>query len=161
MRFAEFNADLRKGDADQPKQVNATAHPYVHRASRLRKFAQLLTLNGHLLPKLLMKSAPSMRSFPLQHRAVAGVFREPRVLYLNESTNEGYVAEHSKKKFFRNLVDLAKTSLEVVRHYEETRQAYADAYPNLVSPDYWKKHFGTVAGDKPAPSKRERRMRLA
>ncbi len=161
MRFSEFNATLRKGDNEQPKQVNATSQAYVHRPSRLRKAAQLLTLNGHLLPGWLMKSAAGLRSLPLQHRAIAGVFRERKVLYLNEATNEGYVAEHSKQKFFRNLLDLATTGLLVAQHYEEVRHAYAEAYAGLVSADYWTKHFAVQAGEKPAPGKRERRMRLA
>jgi glycosyltransferase involved in cell wall biosynthesis len=148
-----LNAELRKGDEEAARALSfdaqRTCTDYYgkgYSGSKLRMLVQLLTLNGHLLPLALFQRGGARRWLPLQRRGFAGVFRQPEVVYWYEPTGEGFVARHSKARFFRNLRGLAATALELLRRYPEVRDAYRASYPGMVSPDAWRRRFGTSGG---------------
>jgi GT2 family glycosyltransferase len=150
-----LNADLRARDTEVPKalpfDVRRDCVDYYttgYAGSRLRWLAQLLTLNGHLLPRAALRRGGRRRWLPLQRRGYSAVFAQLEVVYWYEPTGEGFVAQHSKPQFFRNLRQLLGTSLELLRHYPRVRDEYRAAYPDMVSPAAWRRRFG--ATDVPA-----------
>jgi hypothetical protein len=146
-----LNAELRSGDTEKagPLKINPYRQSYDYygagkRIGILGKALAIFTLYGHLIPGFMLQKLQEnpMRAFPLQGRCMSGIFGQGKVLYWHERTNEGFVAEHSKKQFFRNMIDIAGVSISVLLNYQKIRKAYRREYKNLVSPANWERYFG-------------------
>lgn len=110
------------------------------RESLLAKIVRFLTLNGHLLPKILFK-----KGIVWQNKGFGGslreVFRYEKVLYIHWPTNKGFVLEHNKKKFFQYLIRYIKAIYNLLRSYDDLKKEYMASYNELTSATFWKKQF--------------------
>jgi len=144
--FPKLNEELRAGDDEKltPLEVNprfegVDYYCTHHKRHRLRKIAQLMTLNGHLIPSWVHRRRKNarMRVFRVQERPMSGAFCQAAVMFWYEPANEGFVTKHSKKRFFKNLRDLAAVAFELLNNYQRVRQEFRAAYPKLVSEQAW------------------------
>lgn len=145
-----LNNELRSGDTEKamPLTIDPFAESYDYYGARqriglFRKALRILTLYGHILPSFILRRLQEMpmRALPFQGRCMSGIFGQERVLYWYPRTNEGFIATHSKRRFFRNLIDLAGVSIAVLRKYNTMRHEYRHEYKMLVSPKQWHDYF--------------------
>jgi GT2 family glycosyltransferase len=122
----------------------------TRQAGLLGRAARNMTLNGHLLPRWLIRRIQStpMRAVDVQTRAPAATFCQERVLCWYPPTGEGFVVEHSKRKFFTNLARLLVLSIRLMGRYRAVREAYIEAYPAMVKPQYWERYFESATEEK-------------
>ena len=145
-----LNNELRSGDTEKamPLEIDAFSESYdYYDTSRptglFRKALRILTLYGHIVPSILLRRLQEMpmRALPFQGRCMSGIFGQERVLYWYQRTNEGFIATHSKRMFFRNLLDLAGASFAVLLKFNTVRHEYRREYKKLVTPKQWHDYF--------------------
>lgn len=104
----------------------------------LRKPVQGLLFNGHLLPWLFLgrKNAIIKSTAPS-----AEVFRKQRALYYDDVTMMGYWVQHSKKRYFGNLLLGLRLYVALLLKFKRLKKAYRAAYPELTSRAFWERHF--------------------
>ena len=107
---------------------------------KIKRIMSLITLNGHLIPKLFFKN-----NMVAQHKGYGGVLKEiylhKKVLYVHQPTNKGFILEHSKSKFFGYLFRYVKALTVLLIKYKELSKDYQNTYDELTSAEFWKKQF--------------------
>ncbi len=110
------------------------------RESKIRRIMSLITLNGHLVPRIFFHKA-----IVQQHKGYGGALKEvylyEKVLYLHQPTNKGFIVEHSKKKFFKLLLRYIRTVISFSLKYNKLKNEYQSTYDELTSKEFWKKQF--------------------
>ena len=100
----------------------------------------LVTLNGHLVPKIFLKN-----SIVAQHKGYGGVLKEiflhKKVLYIHQPTHKGFIVEQSKGKFFGYLFRYFKALTVLLLKYKKLSKDYQSTYDELTSAEFWKKQF--------------------
>jgi hypothetical protein len=105
--------------------------------SKIRKLFRIVTLNGFLLPSCCIKDdvVYQEKSFRAWFRAV---YRHKKVLYYYEPNGLGYIAEHNKKLFFKELFSFGWQALKFVVKYNTLKKAYQKALPHMTSEKFWR-----------------------
>lgn len=140
-------ADVRKhlsqiapGEKCEALQIPTDAEygPSLHE-SKKRRFVRILTLNGFLLPTFLLKNKTVIepKSF---HAVFRHVFRYKRIVYVTPEKT-GYIAEHNKKKFFKNLSDWGQASFDFYFQFNKMKAEYKNSRTYLTSEIFWRKIF--------------------
>jgi len=99
----------------------------------------VVTLGGHLLPGRFDRRP--LRAVPMQHRILGASPGNAAILYRDATGAHGFVAHRDRQRFRRLFVAMVLTALRIPRHFERVRQAYRDAYPEMVSDEYWRTQF--------------------
>lgn len=108
--------------------------------TKLNKLVRLITLNGHLLPKIFFK-----KDTVWQNKGFGGnlreVFRHKKVLYIHWPTQKGFILEHDKKKFFSYTWRYFKAMYKLFKNYDQLQKEYQSSYTELTSENFWKAQF--------------------
>lgn len=124
-------------------KLRAARHSREGALHRAWRFA---TLQGFLLPRAFLRNRVQVQEKSFYGRASAA-FRHRRVLYEHVPTNTGYVAEHDRRLFFREIRACAAALVAFSRRMPELRREYERALPQLASREFWRSVYGL-----PAPS---------
>jgi len=99
----------------------------------------VVTLGGHLLPHGFDRRP--LRAVPMQHRVLGASPGNAAILYRDATGAHGFVAKRDRRRFRRLFVDMIRTAVRIPRHFKRVRRAYRDAYPEMVSDEYWRTQF--------------------
>ncbi|WP_179404320.1 glycosyltransferase [Burkholderia guangdongensis] len=110
---------------------------------RFRTFVRLLSLNGFLLPRFLLKDATVFQQKGFRG-TLRQVFRYKSVFYQYQPTGVGYIAHHDKTEFVRSLAEFIKVMTKFARSYGRLRAEYQAALPKLTSEKFWRDVYGTT-----------------
>ncbi|GAB30761.1 glycosyl transferase [Acetobacter pasteurianus] len=108
-----------------------------HHDGRIRRLARLVTLNGTLLPAVLMRDDVRFQ-FKDFNAAFRDIFRFKHVLYYHEATRTGYVATQNRKLFFELWKEGLALCAKFARAMPALQQAYVKALPNMTTEDFWR-----------------------
>ena len=109
---------------------------------RLIGFALALPLvGGYVLPKVLRRD--TLRTAPIDSRAVGLATRYNRILYRHDRLPEGFLVERDAKRFFSLLREVAVVTKDIAFNYKRLKGEYKAAYPTLVSDESWHARFAT------------------
>lgn len=104
--------------------------------SYFRKLLRILTLNGFLLPSFFVN-----KNVVFQEKGFRANFREVflhrRVLYLHTPSSQGYIAEYSKKRFFKESFRFSKKVFELWKSSKDLRGSYNKELPKMTSEEFW------------------------
>lgn len=133
-KMLEINLDDIKA-----KRVN-------YHESKLEKIIRIITLNGFLLPSFLIKDEVVYqdKSFRAWFRAL---YRHKKVLYFYEPSGLGYIAEHNKGLFFKELLVFSIQALKFIFKYKNLKKEYKEALPYMTSEKFWREVYKS-SGDK-------------
>ena len=108
--------------------------------SALKKIIRIITLNGFLLPSFCIKDdiVYQEKSFRAWFRAL---FLHKKVLYYYEPSGLGYIAEHNKKLFFKELFSFGWQSMRFIFKYNKLKKEYQEALPYLTSEEFWREVY--------------------
>lgn len=110
---------------------------------RLIGFALALPLvGGYVLPKVLRRD--TLRTAPIDSRAVGLATRYNRILYRHDRLPEGFLVERDAKRFFSLLREVAVVTKDIAINYKRLKGEYKAAYPTLVSDESWHARFATT-----------------
>ncbi len=110
---------------------------------RLIGFALALPLvGGYVLPKVLRRD--TLRTAPIDSRAVGLATRYNRILYRHDRLPEGFLVERDAKRFFSLLREVAVVTKDIAFNYKRLKGEYKAAYPTLVSDESWHARFSTT-----------------
>lgn len=110
---------------------------------RLIGFALALPLvGGYVLPKVLRRD--TLRTAPIDSRAVGLATRYNRILYRHDRLPEGFLVERDAKRFFSLLREVAVVTKDIAFNYKRLKGEYKEAYPTLVSDESWHARFATT-----------------
>ncbi len=110
---------------------------------RLIGFALALPLvGGYVLPKVLRRD--TLRTAPIDSRAVGLATRYNRILYRHDRLPEGFLVERDAKRFFSLLREVAVVTKDIAFNYKRLKGEYKAAYPTLVSDESWHARFATT-----------------
>lgn len=114
--------------------------------SKLKKLIRIVTLNGFLLPSFLIKDQVVYqdKSFRAWIRAL---YRNKKVLYYYEPNGLGYIAEHNKGLFFKELLVFSIQALKFIFKYKNLKKEYKEALPYMTSEKFWREVYKS-SGDK-------------
>jgi glycosyltransferase involved in cell wall biosynthesis len=99
----------------------------------------VVTLGGHLLPRRFDRRP--LRAVPMQHRVLGASPGNAAILYRNATGAFGFVANRDRRRFRRLFVDMVLTAVRIPLRFARVRQAYRDAYAEMVSDEYWRTQF--------------------
>jgi GT2 family glycosyltransferase len=102
--------------------------------------ASLLSLGGHLLPPSRTRKPPAAVS--LQTRPITTGLDRDEIVYRYPPTGEGFVVRRDRDRFFDLLREAARTAVEITRTYDDVRERYRAAYPQMVSDGNWRRLLG-------------------
>ena len=106
-------------------------------------FALALPLvGGYVLPKVLRRD--TLRTAPIDSRAVGLATRYNRILYRHDRLPEGFLVERDAKRFFSLLREVAVVTKDIAFNYKRLKGEYKAAYPTLVSDESWHARFATT-----------------
>jgi hypothetical protein len=85
-----------------------------------------------------------VRAVPIQHRVLGVSPGHAAILYRDSTGAFGFVATRDRRRFLRLFVGMLVTAARITRRFDRVRQEYLDAYPEMVSDDYWRTQFDAV-----------------
>ncbi len=105
--------------------------------SALRRFTRFFTLNGFLLPSLLLRDETIFenKSFRASFRRI---FRYKQVLYFHEALGLGYVAKYNRRRFFTLLLQFTVIMSDFLLKLPEIRRSYQESLPAMTSEQFWR-----------------------
>jgi hypothetical protein len=124
--------------------------PRREKEGAVRRAWRLVTLQGFLLPRPLLHDRVLVLDKSFYGQADA-TFRFRRVLYEHWPTDTGYVAEHDRRLFFRELRAFAGAFAAFVRRLPELEREYGAAVPTLASREFWRDVYGLPASPAEEP----------
>jgi galactofuranosylgalactofuranosylrhamnosyl-N-acetylglucosaminyl-diphospho-decaprenol beta-1,5/1,6-galactofuranosyltransferase len=103
--------------------------------NKIRKYFQILTLNGYILPAkkdkvLVMPPYNNMYK----------MYRASEVVYTDASGNS-ILTKRSVKKMISCFVRLFRMMRYIDAHYDEAKETYAKRYAELTSMSFWRKYL--------------------
>jgi len=146
--FWEENIDMQKkrirlselvaNEKLEPMPHAPVASKKTYREAMVRKIVRLLTLNGHLIPKCLMKKQAciSKASAPI----VKAAYLYQELLIYHYPGRSGFILPHSKRFFFTNIVIATKLSFRTILLSSDLKARRAPLYM-MMEPDFWLKQF--------------------
>lgn len=115
--------------------------------SRLRKLLTRLTMNGHLLPRALFKSAerPSHPGWVVENlhsRSLVRIFRSPKVVYYEPTSGKGMVCTVDHARYYRLLGRLLRRWLALRLRWSAVREGWRAEHAHLTSAGFWRDYLG-------------------
>ncbi|GAB7218006.1 glycosyltransferase family protein [Dickeya oryzae] len=96
-----------------------------NKRSRSKTLIRWMFLNGYLLPQVAFNKSKVL--LPKGFRAnFSSVFRAKDILYYYEPLKIGYIAKHSKKYFFLNLIRFIRIVLKYNSNYSGLKRKYVE-----------------------------------
>lgn len=103
----------------------------------IRRFIRIYTLNGFLLPKCIFKSRVLV--LPKSYRgSFRSLFMAKSVLYEDSVSMRGYVAHHSKLKFYTEFLVFLKCYILFIARFKRIREQYDEFSVELEGQDFWR-----------------------
>jgi hypothetical protein len=99
----------------------------------------LALLGGHLLPARCDRRP--LRALRLGERALGASPGHAALLYRDVDHTHGFVVHRDRRRFIRLFVDMVATASRIPFAFSRVRRDYRDAYPRMVSDDYWRTQF--------------------
>lgn len=137
--------ELRRVDEERPAPLPAE-HSAIPISRPLPKPVRLIgfvlsvpLLGGFLIPARLRST--SLRTAPIDSRAVGLALRHERVLYRHDRLPEGFVCTRDRARFVALWRDVFAVLAELARSYRRLKREYRAAYPALVSDEAWQSRF--------------------
>jgi len=150
--FFENNIDMKEVFAkirplsEKEKMIPVSLSDYSHfeigpyvSYSKLAKFIRIITLNGHLLPKIFFKRK-GVILWKSDNR-IAAYFRRKKVLIYHPQSKKGFILKHNKKEFFLILFQAILLSYNIFINRKNLIKRYNEKYNYLTSKEYWEKQF--------------------
>jgi hypothetical protein len=108
--------------------------------SRWRRWLRILTLNGFLLPSMLLRDSIvyEEKSFRAVYRRI---FRYRKVLYYSEATGLGYIAVYNRKRFFVVLRAFVWAARDYLSRLPDLQRTYQVAMPSMTSEVFWREVY--------------------
>lgn len=148
---ARLNADLRTNGGERITTLDESLArlPLQPRAPALRRLAggmlAGLTLGGNLLPRR-WRAAKGPAAVPLENRGVIASLARDAVVYRHELRPEGFVARRDRPRFFALLAGVLRVAVEIALRFDRVARDYREAYPRMVSDEYWATEFADGSG---------------
>ncbi len=122
-----------------PQHQLGERHKRLTRLSRnLRTKIGLLTLNGHLVP-FWSRIASHVNIEIRQRGLVYYTLGAARVTFFNAARDQAYTVRHNKKRFYKIVWDMIRTTREFCRSHEALKRQYRQGYEDMASRAYWHK----------------------
>lgn len=118
-----------------------------------RRLARILTLQGFLLPRALLKERVQLHEKSYYGRAGA-VFGSRRVLYQHLPSDTGWIAEHDHRAFYREAGALLRELSGLLRDRRRLRDEFRREMPRLACREFWStvyRDLGPCTGRVDAP----------
>jgi GT2 family glycosyltransferase len=104
---------------------------------------QLCTLNGFLLPSFCLKN-----EIAYAEKSKSGRFRKiygyKKVLYYYKATKKGYIAEHNKTLFYKELFSFAWQAAKFIFKFQKLRKEYQQSLSYLTSEKFWREVYKDI-----------------
>lgn len=116
---------------------------YEHRGIRkFEKFIYMATINGHLLPKFMLRRKVGVVSYdwffsPADH------YKRKIVVAINPNDNTVVVRKMDKKRAFALIKRYRKLMRQYKKNIDSVTKAYRESFDELVSFDFWKQYLNT------------------
>ena len=116
------------------------------RFPKLKKLLSFITLNGHILPNILIQEGkkPEDDGFifePLHSNRVEAIFLKETVIFYEPTKGIGLKYKHSKKLFFKYLFKAIILIIKLFFNQKSLHTKYEKEFKYLTSPDFWKKYL--------------------
>lgn len=135
--------DITGNEAWQPAQTIVERHKRLTRLSRsLRTKIGLLTLNGHLVP-FWSHFASHIKIEARQRGLVYYTLGAAQITFFNAERDQSYTVTHDKKRFYKTVWKIARTTWAFCRSYEALKAAYRQGYADMTTREYWHKALDT------------------
>lgn len=128
---------MTEGERPAPMVLPRDSVQKHKRENWLRTLARILTLNGFLLPEMFIRNRTLLEPKQFTGRPYA-VFRNRRVAYVLPNSNLGYIVEHDKKRFFKDLRAFISEIIKLQKNYGKLYAAYRKRLPELTSEAFWR-----------------------
>lgn len=110
-------------------------HKSIHE-SRYRRFLRLITLNGVLLPDILIR-----KNYVINEKSGCGIFRiifrSKYVIYFQSATGKGYITQLNRLRFFKQLVSALIISIKFVFKYKHLVKSYSGDAKKIMTEEFW------------------------
>ncbi|XHR28871.1 MAG: glycosyltransferase [Chthoniobacteraceae bacterium] len=107
---------------------------------RINTFLRKITLNGFLLPSCFFKNRVLFQEKGFTGNALA-IFRYSKVYYEYEPLQCGFIAVHSKKRYFKEYLLFLRRLYHFRRNFDKIQEEYRKALPELTSRHFWEKNL--------------------
>lgn len=108
--------------------------------NKLRKLVRILSLNGHLVPRFLLKDEIlNISALIMPHRE--RIFLRKKFNIYNPLTNQRWILERDSGYYFANKVKFYLAAFKFMLRYKSLRKKYAKFYSTLSSNEFWKMEF--------------------
>lgn len=99
-----------------------------------------ISRNGLRLPRWLLRNKPVAQRVTAMANNAA-IFGYRRVLYFDDMTGMGFIAEHDARKAKRERALFKQRLRHFEDHFDSLRVAYVEALPHLTSQAFWESAF--------------------
>jgi GT2 family glycosyltransferase len=115
--------------------------------SALRKFAARVSMNGHLLPLWMFKSArePADAGWVVEHlhsNRLVTIFRCPKVVYYEPTSGNGMLCTVDHGRYYRLLGRMLRQWIRLRLNWRGAGERWRTEHQRLVSPEFWKQYLG-------------------
>ncbi|MFS8370463.1 glycosyltransferase [Acetobacter indonesiensis] len=108
----------------------------------LRKIIRAITLNGHLIPPVMMKKNPLYTS-EYARGLLSKVFMTRRVVYRKYETNKVFSRDVNRKTFFTNLFEFGRYGVSFTLRYRTLAKDYQQNGRKLCTEAFWRKVYSS------------------
>lgn len=118
---------------------------FADRNIRVPLFPKLLrkiTLNGHLLPKCMIRKTPKDMIFKWMTPNRNRVFMRDQVIMLDELTRRKTMLKRDPAHYFSNLGEFLALSAKLYLNFKSLRTQYTKGEKEQRTREFWKKQFG-------------------
>jgi GT2 family glycosyltransferase len=130
-------------EKEKMNDINRSDYPVTQASytdSKLRRFIQILTLNGNLLPEFLLKEKIVFQNKEFR-ASFKDVFRFKKIYYEYTPIMKGYVAEYNRKEFYSCLFIFLKMSTKIFFNFKKIKKDYFENIPKITTKDFWEKIY--------------------
>lgn len=115
--------------------------PYSYKKLNIiQKFLYVITINGHLLPNILLQKRPEIISFDWFF--VPGKnFCRRALLAVNQNDRTACLRNIDRKRCFSLIKRYRKTMGNYNRNYNNVKNAYRNEFANMTSVNFWKEYL--------------------
>lgn len=105
-------------------------------------FLRKLSLNGHLLPRKMIRHTPTDMIYKWMTPNRNRVYMRDQVIMLDELTKRKTVLKYDSAHYLRNLFTFLQLSTMLALRYKTLREQYRQGTKPQRTINFWKKHFG-------------------